>query len=74
MTAELELLKHMSSEVTEHTYLFKDETGVFVYKEWLDSCGRCMDSVLRDKSGYEIDDPALLERVWEAVDKIENNK
>ena len=72
MTAELELLNHTHSQVTEHTYTFQDETGRFFYKEWLDEKGRVIDSLLRDKSGYEIDDPALLARVWDAVDKIEN--
>ena len=33
--SKFELLKHETfSELVEHTYTLKDETGVLIYKEW----------------------------------------
>ena len=51
--------------VEEHTYVLQDDNGKLVYKEWIDEKGEVVDSVLRDKDGYTIDD-------WEMYDKVQN--
>ena len=69
----MELLKHeMEGQVIEHTYTIQHPTeGVLVYKEWVDSeNGKCIDFILRSKSGYEIDDAALVEEVQEFIDSL----
>lgn len=61
----LEMLNKDTLKVTMDTYIFQDETGPFYYKEWTDEEGRVVDSILRDKDGYEINDPLLLDEVYE---------
>ena len=69
--SKFELLKHeVSSGVVEHTYFIQDDQGKIVYKEWMDGY-KVIDSALRDKDGYEIDDPELLEQVQEFIDSLE---
>lgn len=58
----MELLKKQETQVTEVTYTLQDCFGVITYKEWLEG-DKCIDSILRDKDGYTIDDPDLLEQV-----------
>jgi hypothetical protein len=71
----MELLHTSKSTVTESEYRFQLETGeVVFYKEWLDERGKVIDCTLRSKSGYDIDDPALLEQIQDKVDEIEENK
>ena len=65
----MELL-NKESVVTEVTYTLADNTSLFYYKEWLNDSGKVIDFVLRDKDGYEIDDPALLEEVQNFVDTL----
>ena len=60
------LLVHEVTHVVQHP-----EEGPLFYKEWLDERGKCIDFVLRSKSGYSIDDPALIEEVQEFVDSLE---
>lgn len=67
----MELLNKTVSTVTEVTYALQDETSAFYYKEFLNEKGKVIDSLLRDKDGFEIDDPALLEKVEEFVDGME---
>jgi hypothetical protein len=72
-TNKMELLKHeVHSQVIENTYTIQHPTeGVLVYKEWIDSNGgKCIDYVLRDKDGYEIDDAALMMEVQYFVDDL----
>ena len=69
----MELLKHeVYSQAIENTYTVQHPTeGVLVYKEWIDSeNGKCLDFVLRSKSGYDIDDLALVEMVQEFIDNL----
>ena len=68
----MELLNHIVDPVIEHTYTINHPTeGVLVYKEWIDSeTGKCIDFTLRSKSGFEIDDAALVEEVQEFVDEF----
>ena len=68
--SKFELLKHEMQEVVEHTYIIQDETGVVIYKEWIDESGSVMDFTLRDKDGYEIDDFGLLEQVHEFIESL----
>jgi hypothetical protein len=67
----MELLKKEEVNVIENTYTLQDETSVFYYKEFLNSKGKVVDSFLRDKDGFEIDDPILLEEVGEFIDGLE---
>ena len=63
----MELLSRTEFTVTEVVYTFQDETSAFYYKELVNAQGDVIDSLLRDKDGYQIDDPALLERVWDFI-------
>ena len=67
----MELLRKEEVNVIENTYTLQDETSVFYYKEFINSKGKVVDSFLRDKDGFEIDDPILLEEVEEFVDSFE---
>ena len=67
----MELLKKEEVNVIENTYTLQDETSIFYYKEFLNSKGKVVDSFLRDKDGFEIDDPILLEEVEEFIDGLE---
>jgi hypothetical protein len=70
----MELLNHEGySQAIENTYTIQHpKEGVLIYKEWIDSNnGKCLDFVLRSKSGYEIDDLALIEEVQEFVDNLD---
>jgi len=64
----MELLNKTESTVTEVSYTLQDDLGAFYYKEWLNDSGKVIDSILRDKDGYEIDDPNLLEEVQQFID------
>ena len=71
----MELLKHeVYSQAIENTYTINHPTeGVLVYKEWITADnGKCIDYVLRDKDGYEIDDAALMMEVQYFVDDLES--
>lgn len=72
--SKLELHNLTQRNVTEVTYSFTDENGRFYYKEWLDEDGTVIDSILRDKGGYQIDDPELYESVQNFVTEYENGK
>lgn len=65
------LLDRMESPVKEISYTLQDDVSPFHYKEWLNAKGQVIDFVLRDKDGFEIDDPELLERVQEFIDGLE---
>ena len=67
----MELLKKEEVNVIENTYTLQDETSVFYYKEFINSKGKVVDAFLRDKDGFEIDDPSLLEEVEEFIDSLE---
>jgi hypothetical protein len=67
----MELLKKEEVNVIENTYTIQDETSVFYYKEFINSKGKVVDSFLRDKDGFEIDNPILLEEVEEFIDGLE---
>jgi hypothetical protein len=67
----MELLVHHVDSTIQHTYTINHPTeGVLFYKEWIDSeTGKCIDFILHSKSGYKIDDDALVEEVQEFIDK-----
>jgi hypothetical protein len=71
--SKFELLKHETlSELVVHTYTLKDETGVLIYKEWVDQSGSVVDFTLRDKDGEDIGDPELFDQVMEFIDTLNN--
>ena len=67
----MELLKKEEVNVIENTYTLQDGTSVFYYKEFINSKGKVVDSLLSDKDGFEIDDPSLLENVQEFIDSLD---
>ena len=67
----MELLKKEEVNVIENTYTLQDGTSVFYYKEFINSKGKVVDAFLRDKDGFEIDDPILLEEVGEFIDSLD---
>jgi len=68
----MQLLNKTTSTVTEVTYVLQHPAeGVIYYKEWLDDRGKVIDSVIRSKHGYEIDNPALVQEIWDMVDQLE---
>ena len=67
--SKFELLKHETQEVVEHTYIIQDGQGKIIYKEWMEG-HKVIDFTLRDKDGYEIDDPELFDQVQEFVDTL----
>ena len=67
----MELLNRVEvATVTEVTYTFQDDVSTFYYKEWMNDAGEIVDFVIRDKDGYEIEDPALLEQVQDFVENL----
>ena len=67
----MELLRKEEVNVIENTYTLQDETSVFYYKEFINSKGKVVDSLLSDKDGFEIDDPSLLENIQEFIDSLD---
>ncbi len=69
----MDLLNKTTETVTEVTYTLQHpKEGVIVYKEWLNTKGHIVDSTIRSKDGYEIDDPILTAELWDYIDSIEN--
>jgi hypothetical protein len=66
------LLNNEVRSVQERTYILQDNHGKLVYKEWLDETGEVIDSVLRDKDGYAIEDWELFDQVQKFIDNLDN--
>jgi hypothetical protein len=66
------LTQAVHTPAIEKVYTIQHPTeGVLVYKEWIDSeNGKCIDFILRSKSGYEIDEADLVEEIQEFVDNL----
>ena len=64
------ILNKVESQVTEVVYTIQDETGVIIYKEWINDSGKVIDAQMQDKDGYQIDDPAILEDIQNLVDSL----
>lgn len=60
---KLKLISHTVSKATEHTYTIDTGEEVLFYKEWIESNGRAIDSILRDRDGNEIVNHSLLTRI-----------
>jgi hypothetical protein len=72
---EMELLKRETMQVREETYIINHpKEGILIYKEWLDSTGKVVDSQLRSKSGYSFEDSIIQQEVWDFVDQLEGIK
>lgn len=64
------LINHSAFTVSEETFNIKLDDGKLVqYKQWHDSNGKLLETVIRDKQGNEIDDVTLLQKIWNLVDK-----
>lgn len=69
----MELLsKQEVSNLTEVTYVLRDDVGVLYYKEYINDSGKVVDTELRDKDGNSIDDPSLFEDIQTFIDKIDS--
>jgi hypothetical protein len=68
----MKLLNSTQSQVTVQEFTIEDETSVFIYKEIIED-GHVIDSILRDKDGFEIDDPVLFDKVCNFVDTLLQN-
>jgi hypothetical protein len=68
----MKITKQHTSVVVEHVYNIDHPTqGIMFYKEWIDSeTGKCIDFVLRDFNGHDIDDDALIEEIQEQIDNL----
>ena len=66
----MKLLNKVETIVTEVAYTLQDDISSFYYIEWVDNHGDVYDTILRDKDGFTIDDPALLEEVQNFVDNL----
>lgn len=73
MAKKIELLsQEPPRELIEKTYVLQDGEGVLIYKEWTDkNTGVLVDSLLRSKYGYEIQDFELYASVQEFVENLE---
>lgn len=71
---EMVLLNKTKCTVTEVTYILEHpDEGVFYYKEYLNERGQVVNSIMRTKHGYEIEDQDLVQEILNAIDKIDNN-
>lgn len=71
----MEILNKTTAYTREDTYVLEhSKEGVIIYKEWLDDKGKVVDSVVRSKSGHDIEDPILIQEIWEFIDQLENSK
>ena len=69
---EIELLnQEPPRELIETTYFLRDEEGVLIYKEWTDKkTGTIVDSLLRSKHGYEVQEYETFAAVQEFVENL----
>ena len=65
---------HTEKEVlTVHRTTLQMPDGMIVrVLEYTDSNGKVVDSIVRDKHGYEIDDLALTDEVYDFMDSVVN--
>lgn len=71
----MQLLNHTSIITREESYTIQHPTeGVIHCKEYHDQSGKVIDSILRSKHGYEIDDPNLADEIWSFIDQLETNQ
>ena len=63
---------HTETEVlnVQRTVLQLPDGSVLRVLEYTDTNGKIVDSIVRDKEGYEIDDLALIDEVWEFLDSV----
>lgn len=63
---------HTETEVlnVQRTVLQLPDGSILRVLEYTDNNGKVVDSIVRDKEGYEIDDLALTDEVWEFLDSV----
>jgi len=64
----MEILNKAEHVVTQVVYTIQDDTSVFYYKEWIDSSGKVIDSIITSKDGETINEDELTEKVWNLID------
>jgi hypothetical protein len=61
---QFEILNQVTEgPITEQTFTLQDDKGKLIYKEWMNEKGKVIDFELRDKDGFSIDDPILVEEI-----------
>ena len=70
---KIELLNTVTEQpVKEITYTLQHPTeGVLIYKEWVNEKDKLIDSTLMSKHGHTINDPSLVEEIWDFIDNLE---
>lgn len=66
----MKLLSSTVTEVKEVCYTVEYDGIVYHYKELIDSKGRALDCVVRDKQGNYIDDPSIFEEIGDFIDTL----
>ena len=65
---------HRETEVlrVERTVLETPNDGIIHVHEYYNQDGKIIDSIMRTKHGYEIDDLDLTDRIWEFLDTLDS--
>jgi hypothetical protein len=67
-------IKNKTTEtITTETYEMEVNGCRCVYIDYLNQKGKCIDAVLRDDAGNNVDDPALMEQIQKEVDEYDAN-
>jgi len=69
----MKLLNQTSATITTNTFNLEVDGQFITYIEYLNDKGKVIDCNLRDVDGNEIADAALLEKVEEFVDNLNQN-
>lgn len=60
--------------VSIKSYTIEKDGKTYIYKDYLDSKGKVIDSELRDAFGFSVFDPTLLEGIQNMVDSYEEDR
>lgn len=76
MTNDIKIVSRKSQTLTVDTYVIKidDHNDNILYKEHIDENYTIVDAYIQTQDGHIIDDPALLEKIENKVNKIQEAK
>lgn len=76
MTNDIKIVSRKSQTLTIDTYVIKidDYNDNIVYKEHIDENYTIVDAYIQTQDGHIIDDPALLEKIENKVNNIQEAK
>lgn len=74
MTNDIKIVSRKSQTLTVDTYVIKidDHNDNILYKEHIDEDYTIVDAYIQTQDGHIIDDPALLEKIENKVNKIQD--